>query len=272
MSLMKARNLPSMKTVLQRKSSFNYMPSSAAINATLRDNKMPTLDELPAQRLPQTSSSTNPKQQASSTHPQTQEEGTTRDQEDDVSQQQGDDTDSEIPQALMDIMRNTEEVNRFFDNVVTENTAFVSVISADDIERDLSGMRENLKVYHIKDAFKFKRLTSTIPQKTLSLNFKDCVQQIATENCMAQQDVLVRHYNESGEEELNKMTLDQFIKVIGESKFPMNVIDSFPPGWLKSFFVELDHRIYRIYKLLRKHTVYPTISVSRTLSNLWPCF
>ena len=198
---------------------------------------MPTLHKLPAQRLPQTSS-TNSQQQAASSNLQLQEEGDTRD----VSQQQGDDTDSEIPQALMDIMRNTEEVNRFFDNVVTdtENTAFVMVISADDVERDLSGMRENLKVYHIKDAFKFKGLTSTIPKRTLSLNFKDCVRQMATENCMSQQDVLARHYNESGEEEMNKMTLDQFIKGIGESKFPMNVIDFFPPGWLKPFFVEVD--------------------------------
>ena len=144
LSLMKARNLPSMKTVLQRKSSFNYMPSLAAINATLRDNKMPTLDKLPAQRIPQ-ASSTNSQQQASSSNSQPQEEGTTREQ-DDFSQQQYDDTDSEIPQALMDIMRNTEELNRFFDNVFTENTAFVTVISADDVERDLSGMRENLKV------------------------------------------------------------------------------------------------------------------------------
>ena len=39
LSFMKARNLPSMKTVLQRKSSFNYMPSLEAINATLRDKK-----------------------------------------------------------------------------------------------------------------------------------------------------------------------------------------------------------------------------------------
>ena len=156
-----------MKTVLQRKSSFNYMPSLAAINATLRDNKMPTLDKLSAQRLLQISS-TNSQQQASSSNSQPQEEGTTRDQEDDVSQEQGDDTDSEIPQALMDIKGNTEEVNRFFDIVVTENTAFVTVISADDVERDLSGMNENLKVYHIKDAFKFKGLTSTIPKKTAS--------------------------------------------------------------------------------------------------------
>ena len=223
-----------MKTVLQRKSSFNYMPSLAAINATLRDNKMPTLDKLPAQRIPQ-ASSTNSQQQASSSNSQPQEEGTTREQ-DDFSQQQYDDTDSEIPQALMDIMRNTEELNRFFDNVFTENTAFVTVISTDDVERDLSGMRENLKVYHIKDAFKFKGLTSTIPKKTLSLNFKDSVRQIAIENCMAQQDVLVRHYNESGEEELNKMTLDQFIKVIGESKFPMNVIDFFSTGLVEPIF------------------------------------
>ena len=57
---------------------------------------------------------------------------------------------------------------------------------------------------------------------------------------MAQQDVLARHYNESGEEKLNKMTLDQSIKVIGESKLPMNIIDFFPPGWTKPFFVELD--------------------------------
>ena len=218
------------------------MPSLAAINATLRDNKMPTLDKLPDQRLPQTSS-TNSQQQASSSNSQPQEEGNTRDQEYNFSQQQVDDTDSEIPQALMDIMRNTEEVNRLFDNIVTKNTAFVTVISADDVERDLSGMREKLKVYHIKDAFKFKGLTSTIPKKTLSLNFKDCVLQIATENCKAQQDVLVRHYNETGEEEMNKMTLDQFIKVIGESKFPMNVIDFFPPGWFKPFFVELVENI-----------------------------
>ena len=64
------------------------MPSLAAINATLRDNKMPTLHKLPAQRLPQTSS-TNSQQQAASSNLQLQEEGDTRD----VSQQQGDDTD-----------------------------------------------------------------------------------------------------------------------------------------------------------------------------------
>ena len=249
LSLMRARNLPSMKTVLQRKSSFNYMPSLEAINATMRDNKLPTLAKLPDQRLPQTSStnsqqqasSSNSQQQASSSNSQPQASSSNwQPQASSSNSQQGDDTDSVIPQSLMNIMRNTAEVNQFFDNVVTENTAFVTVISAEDVERDLSGMRENLKVYHIKDTFKFKGLTSTIPKKTLSLNFKDCIRQISDENCMAHEDVLVRHYNESGEEEMNKMTLDQFIKVIGEFKFPMNVIDFFPPGKLKHFFVELD--------------------------------